>query len=80
MLEPINVIDLHTMSPVHITPKIIKETRLKLGLTQKQAAERCRVQWRAWAAWELGERTPTGPVTIVIELLIAEAKSKPATV
>ncbi len=71
------VIDLHDMTPLHITPKLLKEIRTKLGLTQKEAAARCRVQWRAWAAWEGGERIPTGPCALAVEFLYAEAKAKP---
>lgn len=36
----------------------IKEARLKIGLTQKQAAEFLEVPLRTWEDWEAGKRKP----------------------
>lgn len=68
------------MTERRITPPMLKEIRSKLGITQTEAAERCRVGLRTWMRWEQGTREPDGPASIVIELLAAEANSKPATV
>lgn len=74
--QPIGVIDSGHMTSVHITPKLLKEIRVKLCLTQKQAAARCRVAWRTWAGWEGGECQVVGPASLVVELLLAEANSQ----
>ncbi len=51
------------------TPQRIKALRLRLGLTQAQAAARVGVTRRAWAGWEGGEVTPTRPILILLNLL-----------
>ena len=38
------------------TPLQIKQTRLALGYTQKEAAEMVHVSLRAWQLWEAGDR------------------------
>ena len=38
------------------TPHRIKQTRLALGYTQKEAAEMVHVSLRAWQLWEAGQR------------------------
>lgn len=37
-------------------PELIKEARLMLGYTQKEAAEMVHVSLRAWQLWEAGDR------------------------
>lgn len=36
--------------------KRLKETRLELGLTRKQLAEKCGIAVRNFSYWELGQR------------------------
>ena len=38
------------------TSHLIKQTRVALGYTQKEAAEMVHVSLRAWQLWEAGER------------------------
>jgi len=38
------------------TPKILREARLRLGYTQKEAAAMVHVTTRAWQLWEAGQR------------------------
>lgn len=77
MLAP--VVELGTMQRLHITPKLLKETREKLGLNQTEAAARCLVTRRTWLDWENGHRAPQGPAIIAIEVLHAQANHAPAS-
>ena len=40
------------------TPKRIRELRLRLGLTQREAAERIGASTITWRQWESGMRNP----------------------
>lgn len=51
------------------TPRRIELLRKRLGLTQAEAAERVGVTRRQWAAWEGGTRKPSGPATVLLDLL-----------
>lgn len=67
------------MANVHITPEIIREIRIRLGLNQTEAGKRCRVSRRTWLDWENGHKKPDGPASLVLEGLYAEANSPTAT-
>lgn len=43
--------------PAAVTPEQIRAVRTKLGLTQKQAAEKLGKSYRTWQDWEGGQRT-----------------------
>lgn len=76
----VSVVDLDVMQKLHITPQLIKEIRVRLGLNQTEAGKRCRVSRRTWLDWENGHKKPDGPATIAIELLHAEANTAASNV
>ncbi len=51
------------------TPRQIKAIRLKLGLTQAEAADKVGSAQGIWAAWETGQRKPSRQSAILIDLL-----------
>ncbi len=51
------------------TPKRIKELRLRLGLTQTEAAQRVEASMRSWQRWEAGVETPDRCHLRLIQLL-----------
>ncbi len=51
------------------TPKEIKKIRVKLGLTQAEAAEKVGSAQGIWAAWETGRRKPSRQSALLIDLL-----------
>ena len=53
-------------------PQRLKDLRTRLGLTQDEAAKRCRISQSQWATFEAGKRKPTRPVAFLIELLEQE--------
>jgi DNA-binding transcriptional regulator YiaG len=63
--------------PKNPWPARLKAIREELGrkagrsrrITQAAAANLIRVSPRAWAAWELGEDTPSPPFALLIEML-----------
>lgn len=50
-------------------PKRLAALRDKLGLNQKQAAEKVSISQSQWSSFEAGKRTPTRPIARLIELL-----------
>lgn len=58
-----------------MTPAEIKASRLRLGLTQAQLAERMRLGKdgkRIVRGWEKGERKPSGPVLVALGYMLAD--------
>jgi transcriptional regulator with XRE-family HTH domain len=55
--------------PENPWPKRLKVLRDKLGLNQKQAAEKIHISQSQWSAFESGARTPTRPIAHLISLL-----------
>lgn len=53
-----------------MTPQKLKESRLKAGLTQTQAADLACVTTRAWQQYESGDRTPSRAVVELFKLKI----------
>lgn len=51
------------------SPAQIKAKRLKAGLTQEEAAQRCMVSRRAWVHYEAGTRNPHKAVEVLIAQL-----------
>ena len=50
-------------------PAKLRKLRAERGISQAKAAKLIRVSWRSWAGWESGERIPSGPVQLLLELL-----------
>jgi DNA-binding transcriptional regulator YiaG len=56
----------------------LKSSRLRLNLTQAEAAKLCGVDPNTWARWERGERQPGAPARKLIALLPMLAHELPA--
>lgn len=52
-----------------------KSIRLRLGLTQAEAAHLVGVDPNTWARWERGERRPLAPARKLIDMLPVLAKA-----
>lgn len=37
----------------------LRSVRKRLGLKQREAAERCGIPYRTWIGWEVGNHTPS---------------------
>lgn len=48
---------------------MIRELRDTLDLTVEEAALRVGVTIRQWSHWEAGDRTPSGPAAMMLDLL-----------
>lgn len=48
----------------------LRERRKKLGLTKKQAADRLHVTAQAYSNYEMGARTPTYPVALMMAIAL----------
>jgi DNA-binding transcriptional regulator YiaG len=55
--------------------KDLKSIRLRLRLTQAEAARIVGVEPNTWARWERGERRPLAPARKLIEMLPALSKA-----
>lgn len=56
--------------PKRYSPEWLRELRGRLGnLSQTAAAKKVGVSRRAWAAWEGGEKQPSKPVQILLDML-----------
>lgn len=55
-------------APADLTPEDIRNIRKKLGLNQRQAAERIGVARRTWMYWESAKRGQA-PSTTAIKLI-----------
>ena len=55
----------------YVLPYVIKEARLKAGLSQKAASELIGYSARAWQSWELGTRKCK---PIVLEYFLTKTK------
>jgi transcriptional regulator with XRE-family HTH domain len=53
-------------------PARLKALRWRLGLTQREAAERSHIAQAQWSAYETGQRQPTRPIRFLIEVLEQE--------
>jgi len=56
-----------------MTPKELKQLRLRIGWTQEEAARQLQVSVRTWARWEAGE-------TRIMEAVAAFVKMKAARI
>lgn len=52
-----------------MSPSTIRTTRLRLGLTQGQAARLVGVEARTWRHWEAGERVMPEPVRRILGMV-----------
>lgn len=50
-------------------PKLLRDIRARLDISQKEAGKRVGVSRRSWAAWEIGETIPSPSRQILIRLL-----------
>lgn len=51
------------------TPERIKALRQRYGETQQEFALRFRVSLGAVRIWEQGQKQPSGPITVILDLL-----------
>lgn len=60
-----------------MTPADLKSARLALGLTAEGFAKLVRVEsGRTIRRWEAGERDIPGPVTVIVDLLLASPDAR----
>ena len=55
--------------PTEWTPGRIRDLRERLGLSVDDAAAKLNVTPRQWFYWEAGTRKPSGPATLLLDLL-----------
>jgi transcriptional regulator with XRE-family HTH domain len=60
--------------PSNPWPERLLEARLRLGLTQPEAAARIGVSARAWIGWERGQHRPLKHFVPLLEKLIKSKK------
>jgi putative transcriptional regulator len=54
---------------LRVTPKQIRVTRDRLGMSQSQFAEAFHLNVRTLQAWEIGNGRPTGPAAVLMWLI-----------
>ena len=59
-----------------MTPNELKEVRIKLGLSRKDAARIFKVTYAAWGRWERGERAISGLLIAALSFYEMLPKSK----
>lgn len=65
--------DVHP-KPGNDWPERLLTARLRLGLTQPEAADRIGVSFRTWVGWERGEHIPLKHFVPLLEKLIKSRK------
>lgn len=60
------------ITPVGISPEVMKKKRKALGLTQKEFADLIGVSRPTVERWETADKEITGPVVLLLELLTPE--------
>jgi len=58
------------------TPQRIKELRRAFGESQEQFCQRFRVSLGALRIWEQGQGEPSGPITVILDQLELELKTR----